>query len=314
MSLLNSTEGDSHVKNSLRRLTNFVLAAAIFALTIPVAPAFAVVQDKGKDKSAKKMESFRGEAAKQHIRALRARHKGLNRAMRDMERLGKQVDWEQTAVLFTIDPAISQKDRDARSKIQKVSYVQDTYMSNADGEMSFITYSGDGSYWDGTVYVTEYATGATDVYNSVVDSGGPVDYTEYAHEIDEVYYPPDGGEPIREGGGSCGGGDVRMLCDTQYITENKKTANEAVFQKASFNRVMAAGFFSWLSKFFKCLGKATVHFSERCVAPSPNFRNNLICAVTAAFQAAGCCAANAKRSRGPLNPNNTGPGGGYCYR
>ncbi|HEY0098043.1 MAG TPA: hypothetical protein VGB76_03715 [Pyrinomonadaceae bacterium] len=313
------------MKNSLRRLTNFVLAAAIFALTIPIAPVSATVQDKGKDKSAKKMESFRGEAAKQHVRALRARHKGLNRAMKDMEKMGKQVDWDQTAVLFTIDPSISQKDRDARAKIQNVSFsAQDSYQSNADGEMSFITYSGSGSYWDGTVYVTEYATGATDVYNSVVDSGGPVEFTESAYEFDEVYYPPDGGEPIGGGGGGGCGGDggmrtydqPQMLCyETMYMTDGKtKSGNEAVFQKASFKRVMAYGFFSWLAKFFKCLGKATSHFAERCVAPSPNFRNNLICAVTAAFQAAGCCAANAKRSRGPLNPNNTGPGGGYCYR
>lgn len=306
------------MKNSLRRLTNFVLAAAIFALTIPIAPVSATVADKDKDKSAKKMESFRGEAAKQHIRALRARHKGLNRAMKDMERMGRQVDWDQTAVLFTIDPAISQKDRDARAKIQNVSFsAQDSYMSNADGEMSFITYSGDGSYWDGTVYVTEYATGATDVYNSVVDSGGPIDFTESAYEIDEVYYPPDGGTPVGGGGGGgCGGGDTRMLCyDEPMMTDNNKSnGNEAVFQKASHNRVLAYGFFSWLSKFFKCLGRATSYFAERCVAPSPSFRNNLICAVTAAFQAAGCCAANAKRSRGPLNPNSTGPGGGYCYR
>lgn len=303
------------MKNSLRRLMNFVLAAAIFALTIPIAPVSATVQDKGKDKSGRKMESFRGEAAKQHIRALRARDKSLNRAMKDMEKLGKKVDWEQSAVLFTIDPAISQKERDARAKIQKVSLnAQDTYMSNADGEMAFITSYGDGTYWDGTVYVTEYATGATDVYNSVVDSGGPVDFTEYAYEIDEVYYPPGGGEPIREGGGGCGGGDYRMLCEQQMMTGVEKNENKAVFQKASHNRVMAYGFFSWLSKFFKCLGRATSYFAERCVAPSPSFRNNLICAVTAAVQAAGCCAANAKRSRGPLNPNNTSPGGGYCYR
>ncbi|HEV7905544.1 MAG TPA: hypothetical protein VGO96_17010 [Pyrinomonadaceae bacterium] len=308
------------MKNSLRRLTNLVLAAAIFALTLPVAPVSVAAQDKGKDKSDKKLESFKGDSAKQHIRALRARNKSLNRAMKDMEKLGKQVDWEQSAVIFTIDPAISQKDRDARAKIQNVSFgAQDSYMSNADGEMAFITSAGSGSYWDGTVYVTEYATGTTDVYNSVVDSGGTIDFTESAYEIDEVYYPPGGGEPIREGGGDggCGGTgiDPRRLCyDQPLMTDNKGSGNEAVFQKASYNRVFAYGFFSWLSKFFKCLGRATSYFAERCVAPSPNFRNNLICAVTAAFQAAGCCAANAKRSRGPLNTNNTGPGGGYCYR
>lgn len=294
------------MKNSLRQVMSVFLAFAVFALTLVTVPAAAATNpqatDNGQNNKLKKIETMRGESARQHVRALRARHKGLNRAMKDMEKQGRQVDWENSAVLFTIDPTISQAQR---AKYRNVAFsAQDAYLQNADGEMSFITYHGADNNWEGTVYVTDYSTGATDVYNSVVDSGGFTEFTEAATPVYEAYYPPDGGDP------SCGGNYKCM--DTVIMAQGQQQG--AIFQKASYPRVFAAGFLSWLSKFFKCLGRSTSYFAERCVAPSPSFRNNLICAVTAAFQAAGCCAANAKRSGGPLNPNSTGPGGGYCYR
>lgn len=288
------------------------VAFAVFAVTLATAPASAAgnapAGDNGQNNKLNKIETMRGESARQHVRALRARHKGLNRAMKDMEKKGRQVNWENSAVLFTIDPSISQAQR---AKYRNVAFsAQDAYLQNADGEMSFISYYGADNTWDGTVYVTDYSTGATDVYNSVVDSGGYAEFTEAANEVYEVYYPPDGGEPIGGGGGNCGGNYACL--EEQQISKGQQ--NGAIFQKASHTRVFARGFFKWLWNFFKCLARSTSHFAERCVAPSPSFRNNLICAVVAAFQAAGCCALYTSRSRGPLNPNNTGPGGGWCYR
>ena len=61
--------------------------------------------------------------------------------------------------------------------------------------MIFVTYGGPDSYWDGTVYVHDNYQEAT--YNAVVEDYESPE-TSVWEVVDELYYPPDGGDPERE--------------------------------------------------------------------------------------------------------------------
>jgi hypothetical protein len=313
------------MKNFLQRATSLLLVVAFLALiasstlnnSTAASGLSSVSTTVANPDNQKKASVLTGENAKLHIKALRAQNKAVNRAVKDMEKMGRQIDWEHSTVLYTVDPSQAKNSSRADTKFRKASFAPET-MSNADGEMTFVSYYGPDNYWDGTVYVTDYNTGATDVYNSTVDGYGSLEFNETSQEVYEVYYPPDGGPPQYEGGGGpgggCGDGPCILEGPVAKLYKNNKLKKVDHSEAAHATRVIPVGFFGWLSRFFRCLGRATVYFAERCVSPSPSFRNNLICAVVGAFQAAGCCAAYNGRSRGPLNPNNTGPGGGYCYR
>jgi len=286
--------------------TEVLLAVLVVALTVVVPPqrtasATPLSPEAGQRQQQKKVEVLKGEAVRLRVLQLRAKDKSFDRAMKDMEKMGKRPNWELSAVILRGDKAIAQ----AKSPtIRPVSYTrsQDTF-SDDQGEMTFITYDGaDENRWDGTVYAYDYYEGQSYSYNGVLNDYESSDTAQWA-VMDEVYYPPDGSGPYREQ--PCYDGNYCLQMEVQAIKTSPQPSDK--FMKAAFglsaNPPAAVGFLGFLSRFFRCFFRAIVPLNTGCRL----IASRVVCLIAASALAGSCCV---RAARG----GSVGQGSPYyCY-
>lgn len=279
------------MKRFLRPTTGFGLAALALAsaVSLPYLPAAAAANSKnipgrpavvrGKEK---KPEVLKGDAVKLRVKQLRAKSKGFNRALKAMERLGKRPIWEASALLINEESASAGA---ARARVKPASYAQDTISDGNGGEMIFVTFEGDESFWDGTVYVHDAYQEGT--YNVVMEDYNSQDSAAWT-VLDEVYYPPDGGEPIREQPCSAGSQCLPMM-EAPVARQNVRPEWDAaaglqgLMLKASYApaaKPLASPAYSrsWFSGWWGCTRTGcTQSVGTGCIGSS-TFRRLFVCA------------------------------------
>jgi hypothetical protein len=288
------------MKKHLRTVASLLLVAIMFSMTLPMISRSSAAEDGLNPELQAKQERqladrlppgvFKGEAMKQRIIKQRAKNKALDRAMRDKERAGKLPNWGLSAIFVFPEPKKKENAQISMPGLPsmiRASFAppQDT-LSDGTGEATFITYDGDPSTWDGTISVTDYYTGENRVYNSDMSDFGAPDDPAAWDVTNEIYYPPDGGDPTQ-----CNPEGICQVQMTQYAHASKAPAP-------------VGAVFRWFSRFWHCYTRTAAFVGRQCVSPQANIRNNLICAIAAGVYAAGCCARYAN--------NNSGQG--ICYQ
>jgi hypothetical protein len=272
----------------------------MLALTLLMLPqvsnsSVAFAQDRSQSTQNQKdngTKVLRGTAVKDYVQKLRLKDKALNRALKDMEKWGKLPNWESSAVIKEVPAS---KKETASVKFQPASFTQDQYWSDGNGnEMVIITAYGAESSWDGTIHTYEASTGESSTYNGIVDdlvSNDP----DTSDVVDELYYPPGGGDPVREGGGDGGCGSARLCFDTPYVTSNKNTSGKAniVNASATSNTKPAAGFVGWFKRYFRCIKRCMALATQSCFQRyGNNFRSFFVCLAIGGTAASITCAFN----------------------
>lgn len=266
----------------------------------------------------KKTESLKGDAAKLRVLQLRAKNKAFNRAMKDMEKLGKKPNWDLSTVILHGEHAIAAAKAGTipgeSPTFRPASYTQpqETFYGN-EGEMTLVTYDGPEHTWDGTVYGYDYSTGRTEVYDAAIFDNYAEDQVNW-DVTDEIYYPPDGGDPIRPE--PC---YRDRYCLEQPATVVKATPQRAMPQatgkyvKASFGNgsgapaaaAPAMPVLRFFGRFFTCFIRA---FPKKVGACNPNARF-IGCLLRSAGSSTVCCGGAAFTN----NTNPTGSGSAGCY-
>lgn len=324
------------MKNLLRDATSMALVALMIGLMFPAVTLRAAAAQKSPAKPAPADEEagrftpfkdrlpagvLRGQEAQRRVRQLRATSKALNRAMGDRERQGKTIKWDASAVIVFAKPGAQKPSTtpsgDAVFTKASFSPARET-LSDGSGEVTFITYEGAPNTWDGTIYRTDYYTGESEVFNADMYDFGSVDDPAMWDVTEEIYYPPDGGEPCSSNR------ETTFQTYDQYQMVEPCTMASApqpkgdalgmsdglgLMRKASFvgspRSPRAVGsIWRWFTNFWRCYSRTLAYRGAVCVSPQPNIRNNLICFIAAGIYAAGCCARFAH--------NNAGRG--YCYQ
>src|ERR1051325_3652308 len=143
----------------------------------------------------------RGEAARLRVNKLRATSKALDRAIRDKERAGKHINWEQSATLvFSAGERRAAGPQYGGAVYTNASFSmapEQQTLSDGTGEATFITYDGDPATWDGTIYRVDYYTGESEVYDAWMSDFGSEDTAQWDVTA-EISSPPAGGQPICE--------------------------------------------------------------------------------------------------------------------
>jgi len=257
------------------------------------------------DAKDKKFKVLKGDAAKLRSNQLRAKDKAFNRAIRDLEKINKKIDWNASLVYV--------EDTDATSAsllkspiFSPVSFNPALETDGYGNEMVIMATEGDQSYWDGTFYVHDAETGKSDTYNAVIDEFNSED-PDGLTVTDELYYPPDGGAPYREQPSYPGyyspyqyfeTRDVYQM-DQQLLMVAKNNAapqKKAVFSKASYSlaeRAKASKYLSYIWHYVKCVGKCSIVLSERagCAGMAATLkRGRFNCFIAQAANAAFRCA------------------------
>ena len=267
-----------------RTVICLLVVLAIALLMLPQSGSQANVLPAGQQE--KKIKPLKGEAVKFLVAKIRARNKGFDRAMSDMEKRGKQPLWEESAAV----PLPSKKRQQlASATFQRVSYTepsQDIISDGNGGEMIFITYSGDDSYWDGTVYVHDNYQEAT--YNAVVDDYGSTDSAAW-EVIDELYYPPGGGEPTREF--PCTGNIACMPEGPVSKMKDQKRGVEMVNASSTSRGPTAAAPFGggWFRNWWGCTRTGCQAGALSCGSTSTRFRPFFICTAVRCTASAIAC-------------------------
>lgn len=243
---------------------------------------------------------IQGQSVKDYVQQLRLKDKALNRALKDMEGWGKLPNWESSAI---IRETAKPKNEVASLNFMPASFTQDQYWSDGSGnELIVITAYGSEAHWDGTVYTYNASTGETSTYNGVVNdivSNDP----ETSDVIDELYYPPDGGAPYREGGGGgCGSNyDHQQLClDTMTSASNKEIPGKAkITNVSSTTSAKPVGFVGWFKRYFRCIKRCTALATQTCFQRNTNnFRNFFVCLAIGGTAASISCAFNTRSCGG----------------
>jgi hypothetical protein len=262
----------------------------------------------------KKTEVLKGDAAKLRVLQLLSKSKAFRRAMKDMEKLGKKPNWDLSAVVLHGDQAIAAAKSgavpDEPTTFRRASYTPPAETFTGDeGEMTIVTYDGPDHTWDGTVYGYDYATGETQVYDGAI-------YDYYTEDpvnwqvTDEVYYPPDGGDPYRSQPCSGDYACLEQPAVAMKTTPRRETAQPAGrFVKTSFVSAGAPApaaarpVLNFLGRFFSCFFHAAPYRIGQC----PPAARYTVCLLTGTITSAVCCG-------GAAYWNNTNPTGrGYCY-
>ncbi len=296
---------------NLRSATSLTLVAVMLALTLLMLPqvsnsSAAFAQDRGQSTQNQKNDGtkvLRGTAVKDYVQKLRLKDKALNRALKDMEKWGKLPNWESSAVIKEVPAS---KKETASLKFVSASFTQDQYWSDGNGnEMVVITAYGAESNWDGTIHTYDASTGESSTYNGIVDdlvSNDP----DTSDVVDELYYPPDGGDPIREGGGDCGNddrgiGDREQLYFSEYPCyaaaspgSDKNTSGKARITNASAtSNAKPVGFVGWFKRYFRCIKRCTALATQSCFQRyGNNFRSFFVCLAIGGTAASITCAFN----------------------
>lgn len=141
-----------------------------------------------------KTQTFLGEAAVLRAQQLRKDHKGVARAMADATKRGLRAAFEQGSVVLGTDTTRAPGNTIARAGLIRPAAFrsgvpQDTF--TLDGyEVTFIPYDdGDPGTWEGIIYRNGPDIDE-DIRYAVINIT-----TEDPQTVQEIYYPPDGGQP-----------------------------------------------------------------------------------------------------------------------
>ncbi|HEX8567568.1 MAG TPA: hypothetical protein VF648_18155 [Pyrinomonadaceae bacterium] len=260
----------------------------------------------------KKFKVLKGDAVKLRFNQLRTKDKAFNRAVKDLEKINKRINWNASMIYLEesdANTATTLKSPIFRSaSFNSFNSFNSTFDTDAYGnEMIIMATDGDQSYWDGTIYVHDAETGNSDTYNAVVndfDSEDPEGMTV----VDELYYPPDGGAPYREQPAYSGYYSPYQNFETrdryqldmqlQQMKNDKGPQKKSVISKASYSlaeKAKARKFFTYIWRYIKCVGKCSLVLAERagCAGiAATSTRNRLNCFIAQAANAAFRCAFN----------------------
>jgi hypothetical protein len=260
----------------------------------------------------KKFKVLKGDAVKLRFNQLRTKDKAFNRAIKDLEKINKRINWNASMIYLEesdANTATTLKSPIFRSaSFNSFNSFNSTFDTDGYGnEMIIMATEGDQSYWDGTIYVHDAETGNSDTYNAVVndfDSQDPEGMTV----VDELYYPPDGGAPYREQPAYSGYYSPYQNFETrdryqvdmqiQQMKNNNGPKKKSVISKASYSlaeKAKARKFFTYIWRYIKCVGKCSLVLSERagCAGiAATSTRNRLNCFIAQAANAAFRCAFN----------------------
>jgi hypothetical protein len=285
----------------IRSAMSLTLVALTMCATLPLTPTAAAQSAKSESGQPVPLSErlavgvVRGEGARLRVNKLRAKNKALDRAMRDKERQGKRVNWELSATLIFASGE-KKTARAGASIFTNASFssalMEQQTLSDGTGEATFVTYDGDPSTWDGTIYRLDYYTGESEVYNASMADFGAIDDPAVWDVTDEVYYPPDGGPP------TCNSGDNQnpaLECGPVSKLDHRTPPSSPVFRKASLVTATptanAVGpVIRWFTRFWRCYSRTLAFRGAACNTPQARIRNNLICYLAAGIYAAGCCA------------------------
>jgi hypothetical protein len=279
-----------------------MLALTLFMLPQVSNSSAAFAQDRGQSIQNQKNDGtkvLRGISVKDYVQKLRLKDKALNRALKDMERWGKLPNWESSAIIKEVPAS---KRETASLKFQAASFTQDQYWSDGNGnEMIIITAIGPDSHWNGTIHTYDASSGESTTYNGAVDdlvSNDP----DTSEVVDELYYPPDGGDPYREGESICKG-DGGLYTDTvtaenpcfaMLSPANKNTSGKANIVNASAtSNAKPVGFAGWFKRYFRCIKRCAALASQSCFQRyGNNFRSYFVCLAIGGTSASITCAFN----------------------
>jgi hypothetical protein len=278
-----------------------VLLTLCSTMSLPSVSAQSVRKDEGQPVPLAQrlpVGVVRGEAARLRVNKLRATNKGLDRAMRDKEHAGKHVNWDLSATLIFSGgdrKAAELPRQDGGAVFMNASFAltpEQSTLSDGTGEATFITYDGDPSTWDGTIYRLDYYTGESEVYDAYMSDFGSVDDPAQWDVTYEIYYPPDGGGPTCDNPPP----DMpAMECGPVSKFEQKSSPAASLYKNASFNPAVVAAkpvgpVIRWFTRFWRCYSRTMAYRGAACINPQARIRNNLICYLAAGIYAAGCCA------------------------
>lgn len=280
------------------RKPTFYIMAVVFLLIIglliaPLQPIAArtdkiitsqETSERNKDQESE-VDIVRGLAVKNHVEKMKLKNKGLARALKDMERIGKVPNWEASGHI------VEKRKRSAQlqnsDQFKPVSFLSSDEIGDGNGNsMTIITYNGDDRYWEGTVSTYNASTDITDVYNGVIEDlvSGDVDSSEV---VDEYFYPDTGDAPSQET--PCEG----RFCLPQpdmgsiHIDSNQKQVSKASYHYGI--NIARPGFLGWFKRFFKCVKRCN-RISNACKILPTRYRTT--CRIVSVVSSSVVCAFN----------------------
>jgi hypothetical protein len=228
----------------MARLALTLLVALSFVLSLPRQTGLASSNNaptNSEKTPEKKVKTFKGAAVKRQVEKRRLKNKGLERAIREYAKKGLSPNWEESVLVQQLSEtsAINKP----KGLFERASYVtqQETYVEG-DSEITFITYSGDLTYWDGIVYVhTPYQD---DTYSG--DFLTPTDDGTNWDVVNEVYYPPDGRTP-------CDGSRPCMMEEQVSKASGQQAGGKGVSLSHGGAKTVKPGLWGWLKNWWNCV-------------------------------------------------------------
>lgn len=141
----------------------------------------------------KRVEAYKGGAVRQSAPICSKENtKASHALLKKRARKGAQLTGENSLTLVSVKPSgVAQASAPAVKKAA-FSAPQDSF-SLGDEEVTFVGFDGDPGTWDGIVYFNSPTENS--VYQTTVDGNGVFDLSAVT-VTQEIYYPPDGGDPI----------------------------------------------------------------------------------------------------------------------
>jgi len=257
-----------------------------------------------------KVQTLTGDAAKLRVQQLQGKNKALKRALKDMEKIGKTPVWESSAV-FTQEAADGPTTQIVPSRSGGKSFAPQaqTFSDGAGSEMVMVTESGPEEYWSGVIYVHDATTGLDSVYTAIL-TGLVMTELDTMDVIDELYYPPDGGTPVREepptvpDPGAGGGGFINPFLELLVTKSDVKRTPGVTMTNAGF-KVSAAtarpGIIGWFKRFFRCVKRCQALTTMTCFnifavprpgMPYPDYLHFFVCVGFGALASSIICGFN----------------------
>jgi hypothetical protein len=263
--------------NTFQRLfVRLSLVTSIIGLLLPTPLVSANRNEKcraAEKRGDKRVEAYKGDAVRLRANLLEGRHKGFARALKEARKRGRTINWENSLTLVSVKQnGVAQT---AAPAFHNAAYSspQDTF-SIGDEEVTLITFDGDTGTWDGIVYFNSPTENS--VYQTTVDGNGLFDLSAVT-VTQEIYYPPDGGDPI-----NC---DSSRVCPMQGNVSALPSA-QSVFVNASFSPKMPPpGIFGRIWGFIKCVaGHCADGIGSTNCGNSGTFRRFFVCIIGGCVQ------------------------------
>jgi hypothetical protein len=280
-------------------LSVLVVVCAWAIMRVQKPAAYAVGPQQQNDKRRQKLahariEDFHGEAAAAHVRQLRRLSKGIGRAMQDAEQRGLKRSFEHSRVIVGIEQAgpptaaahvaLPKLNGGRPTSTYSLVHSQETF-TDGDYEVTFIPYDdGDPNNWEGVIYRYDPDWG-DDIRFVVLDI-----QTDQPAAIEEVYYPPDGGNPF----------PLDPNDPSPIITQNEMRTCKptAAFLSVESKQTVS----SRLAALPPCPAgfKRCLRSYDECCSPPPNINNWFKCSAKSCVGVAAGC-------------SKTGPAFGDCW-